>query len=136
MKRTYSLEEARAIAEQLNIDFTTSGFDLAQFRSGLEVEAEHGAADPETNVTNDDPVITGKIALAHLHELPDYYTRLGKMESEAEATPSADSAPPSFEGSGGRTLTGKRLIGPAVLLLGVIGVIFGRLLRRRRSKSS
>jgi hypothetical protein len=49
----------------------------------LEVELEHGYRDPLTNVTNDDPVITGKIALAHLYEFPDYYTRLSKLEREA-----------------------------------------------------
>ena len=50
---------------------------------GLEVEFEHGSHDSQTNVTNDDPVLTAKIALAHLKELPDYYTRLKKMEGEA-----------------------------------------------------
>ena len=52
---------------------------------GLEVELEHGLRDPETNVTNNDLILTGKIALAHLNEIPDYYTRLNKMEKEAEA---------------------------------------------------
>jgi hypothetical protein len=51
---------------------------------GLEVELEHGRRDPATNVTGDDPILTGKIALAHLNEFPDYYTRLGRMEAEAE----------------------------------------------------
>ena len=50
----------------------------------MEVELEHGARDPETNVTNDDPLITGKIAWAHLREFPDYYDRLAVMEAEAE----------------------------------------------------
>jgi hypothetical protein len=81
MKRTYTLEEARGIAEGLEIDFAKSGFDLPQFQAGLNVEAEHGAVDPATNVTNDDPVTTGKIALAHLNEMPDYYTRLQTMEA-------------------------------------------------------
>lgn len=58
-------------------------FDLEQFRAGMDVELEHGLADPHTNVTNDDPVLTGKIALAHLNEFPDYYTRLEKMERDA-----------------------------------------------------
>ena len=86
VKRTYAKEEARAIASSLDIDFAMSGFDLEQFRSGLNVEAEHGNAGPETNVTNDDPLMTGKIALAHLNEFPDYYTRLAKMEAEATST--------------------------------------------------
>ena len=58
-------------------------FDLEQFRMGLGIELEHGRRHPATNVTNDDPVVTGKIALAHLRELPDYYTRLADMEAEA-----------------------------------------------------
>ena len=51
---------------------------------GMDVELEHGTVDSNTNVSNDDPVATGKIALAHLNEFPDYYTRLYKMEEEAE----------------------------------------------------
>src|SRR5690348_3032019 len=84
MKRTYSTEEAREIGRKLEIDFSSSPFDLDQFRAGLDVEAEHGRIDAATNVTNDDPLTTGRIALAHLHELPDYYTRLQTMETEAE----------------------------------------------------
>ena len=85
MKRTYTTTEATDIAEKLGLDFKKREFDLEQFRAGLNVEAEHGAATPETNVTDDDPVATGKIALAHLNEIPDYYTRLAKMEAEGEA---------------------------------------------------
>ena len=51
---------------------------------GMDVELEHGKVGPRTNVTNDDPVLTGKIAWAHLNEIPDYYTRLYKMEAETE----------------------------------------------------
>jgi hypothetical protein len=51
---------------------------------GLEVELEHGSIDPQTNVTNDDSSLTGKIAAAHLNEFPDYYTPLAKMEEEAD----------------------------------------------------
>ena len=51
---------------------------------GLDVELEHGLASPQTNVTNDDPLMTGKIALAHLNEFSDYYTRLEKLEKEAD----------------------------------------------------
>ena len=57
--------------------------NLEEFRMGLAVELEHGSADPETNVTNDDEVMTAKITWAHLKEIPDYYTRLLKMEKEA-----------------------------------------------------
>ncbi|GIM30039.1 hypothetical protein CPJCM30710_27050 [Clostridium polyendosporum] len=81
-KTTFTTEEAIEIAKQLNIDF--SKFDIEQFRMGLDVELEHGKKDAATNVTNDDPIITGKIALAHLNEFPDYYTRLAKLEVEAE----------------------------------------------------
>lgn len=84
---SFSSDQARAIGEQLGIDWSTSPFSVEQFRRGLDVELEHGARDPETNVTNDDPVMTGKIALAHLKEFADYYVRLDKMEAEAEATP-------------------------------------------------
>ena len=81
-KRHFSTEEARSIGAQLNIDWTQ--IDLEQFRRGLEVELEHGARDPETNVTGDDLVLTGKIAWAHLKEIRDYYKRLDLMEAEAE----------------------------------------------------
>ncbi|MEQ8200663.1 MAG: DUF5661 family protein [Syntrophomonadaceae bacterium] len=82
-KKRFTAEEAKSIGEKLGIDW--SKFDVEQYRIGMDVELEHGLHDPETNVTNDDPLITGKIALAHLKEFPDYYTRLEKMEKEAEA---------------------------------------------------
>ena len=81
-KRQFSTEEARSIGTQLKIDW--SQIDLEQFRRGLEVEFEHGTRDPETNVTGDDLVLTGKIAWAHLKEIRDYYTRLDLMEAEAD----------------------------------------------------
>ena len=82
-KRPFSTEEARSLGTQLKINW--SQIDLEQFRRGLEVELEHGAIDSETNVTNDDLVLTGKIAWAHLKEIRDYYTRLDQMETEAES---------------------------------------------------
>ena len=81
-KRKFSDQEARSIGMQLGLDWAQ--IDLEQFRRGLEVELEHGAIDPETNVTGDDLVLTGKIAWAHLKEIRDYYTRLDQMEAEAE----------------------------------------------------
>jgi len=81
-KKHFSAEEAKRIGERLGIDW--SKFDVEQFRMGMDVELEHGLVDPHTNVTNDDPILTGKIALAHLNEFPDYYTRLEKMEKEGE----------------------------------------------------
>lgn len=80
--RTFTTEEAKEIGQKLNIDWDK--VDVEQFRMGLGVEMEHGLQDTATNVTNDDIIITGKIALAHLNEIPDYYTRLKKMEDEAE----------------------------------------------------
>ena len=81
-RQHFTAEEAKQIGERLGIDW--SKFDIAQFRMGLDVELEHGLVNPLTNVTNDGPITTGKIALAHLNEFPDYYTRLDKMEKEAE----------------------------------------------------
>ena len=85
VKKSFTREEALAVATELGIDFTALKCDLEQFRMGLDVELEHGAVDPETCVTNDDPLLTGKIAWAHLKEFPDYYTRLDKLEAEATA---------------------------------------------------
>ena len=82
-KRQFSVEEARSVGTQLRIDWAQ--IDLDQFRRGLEVELEHGAIDPETNVTGNDLVLTGKIAWAHLKEIRDYYTRLDQMEAKAES---------------------------------------------------
>jgi hypothetical protein len=84
-KRSFTTEEAVAIATELVIDFDALGCDLEQFRIGLDVELEHGPRDPETDVSGNDPVVTGKIALAHLVEFPDYYTRLAVLEREAAA---------------------------------------------------
>jgi CBS-domain-containing membrane protein len=86
VRASFTSEEARMIGFALGLDWDHCAFDVAQFREGLDVELEHGRRGPTTDVTNDDPVVTGKIALAHLRELPDYYTRLSRMEHE-EATP-------------------------------------------------
>ncbi len=82
-KKRFTTEEAKKIGDTLGIHWDL--YDVEQFRMGLDVELEHGLHDASTNVTNDDPLLTGKIALAHLNEFPDYYTRLEKMEQEAEA---------------------------------------------------
>jgi hypothetical protein len=82
-KRQISTEEARSVGTQLGLDWAQ--IDLEQFRRGLEVELEHGARDPETNVTGDDLALTGKIAWAHLKEIRDYYTRLDRLEAEAQS---------------------------------------------------
>ena len=82
VRQKFTAEEARTIGEQLGIDW--SKFDVEQFRMGMDVELEHGLVDANTNVTDDNPLMTGKITLAHLNEFPDYYTRLYKMEKEAD----------------------------------------------------
>lgn len=83
MKKTaFTLSQAKAIGEKLGIQWEQ--FDHRQFRAGLGVELEHGTVSRKTNVTDDDALLTGKIALAHLAEFPDYYTRLAKMETEAK----------------------------------------------------
>lgn len=82
---TFTTDQAREIGEQIGIDWDSARFDVEQFRAGMDVELEHGLRDSATNVTGSDPVVTGKIALAHLNEFPDYYTRLAAMEAEAEA---------------------------------------------------
>ncbi|MDQ2911390.1 MAG: hypothetical protein M3R26_05165 [Actinomycetota bacterium] len=83
-RKSFTAEEARRIGEQIGIDWPSAPFDVEQFRLGLDVELEHGLHDLSTNVSGDDPLVTGKIALAHLNEFPDYYTRLGRMEEEAK----------------------------------------------------
>jgi Protein of unknown function (DUF5661) len=80
-RRTTS-EEPRRVGDEIGVDW--SRFDLEQFRRGMDVEFEHGSHDPQTDVTGDDPIVTGKIALAHMKEFPDYYERLERMEVEAE----------------------------------------------------
>ncbi len=82
VKPQVTSDRARRIGERLGLKWDK--FDLDQFRRGMEVELEHGLRDPVTNVTDDDLLTTGKIALAHLNEFPDYYDRLDKMEAEAE----------------------------------------------------
>jgi len=81
----FTAEQARATGARIGIDWSTSPFDVEQFRMGMDVELEHGTRGSDTNVTDDDVEVTAKIARAHLNEFPDYYTRLAAMESEAEA---------------------------------------------------
>lgn len=69
----FTSEQAKDMAEKLNVDFQTAGFTLEEFLEGMNIELEHGTVDTATNVTNDDPLITAKIAMAHLNESPLYY---------------------------------------------------------------
>ena len=81
-KKHFTNEQAKEIGEKLGI--TWGKYNVDQFRMGMDVELEHGTENPVTNVSDDDPLVTGKITLAHLNEFPDYYTRLYKMEEEGE----------------------------------------------------
>ncbi len=83
-RKSFTAEEARSAGAQIGIDWESAPFDVEEFRMGMEVELEHGLQDSATNVTDDDPIFTAKIALAHLNEFPDYYTRLERMEEEAK----------------------------------------------------
>ena len=84
IKKSFTRSEALVVATELGMDFETLKYDVEQFRMGLNVELEHGLINPSTDVTGDAPMLTGKIALAHLNEFADYYTRLKKMEAEAK----------------------------------------------------
>lgn len=81
-KKSFTEQEAKRVGEKLGIKWDK--FDIKQFRQGMNIELEHGTVNSNTNVSNDNPLITGKITLAHLNEFPDYYNRLDKMEREAE----------------------------------------------------
>ncbi len=81
-QKKFTEEEAKEIGEQLGIKWDR--FSVEEFQMGMNVELEHGTVNPKTNITNDDAMMTGKIALAHLNEIADYYDRLNKLESEAE----------------------------------------------------
>ena len=85
IRRSFTSDQAAAVGEMLGVDLGSEGIELEAFRRGMEVELEHGSSDPRTNVTDDDPILTGKIALAHLRELPDYYDRLQEMERRSES---------------------------------------------------
>lgn len=89
----FTLDEARAAGSRIGVDWDSVPFDLEQFRMGMDVELEHGTRDPQTNVTDDDATTTAKIARAHLNEIPDYYTRLAKMEADAEGKTEGPGSP-------------------------------------------
>ena len=82
-RKDFTVDEARRFGSEIGIDWDAAPFDVDQFRTGMNVELEHGLHDPATNVSDDDPHVTARIALAHLNEFADYYTRLDRMEAEA-----------------------------------------------------
>lgn len=82
-RKSFTIAEAKEVGEKLGI--TWEAFDVEQFRKGMDVELEHGRRDARTNVTDDDSLLTGKIAWAHLLEFPDYYDRLERLEDEAKS---------------------------------------------------
>lgn len=82
-RKRISTDEAQRVGDALGIDW--DAIELDQFQRGMDVELEHGSMDPHTDVTHDDPIATGKIALAHLQRIPDYYDRLAQMLADAEA---------------------------------------------------
>ena len=99
LRHTTTTDEARRVGSALDVAWDR--IDLEQFRRGMDVEFEHGAHDPQTDVTHDDLLLTGKIALAHLKEFPDYYERLDRMEEEARAAaarPASDTDRPEDRG--------------------------------------
>lgn len=82
--KPFTTEEARRFGAEIGIDWERSAFPVEEFCAGMNVELEHGLHDLATNVTDDDPHVTAKIARAHLNEFADYYTRLDRMEEEAK----------------------------------------------------
>ena len=83
-KKSFTADEAKKIGEELGINWDNSPFDVEEFRKGLDIELEHGTVSPQTNITDNDSLMTAKITLAHLNEIPDYNTRLLKLEQEAK----------------------------------------------------
>ena len=83
-EKKFTSEQAQEVADKIGINFNEADFELEDFRMGMDEEMEHGTHDPQTDVTGDDPVLTGKITLAHLKEFGDYYQRLEEMEHQAK----------------------------------------------------
>jgi len=83
-EKKFTSQQAQEVADKIGIDFSTADFELEDFRMGMDEELEHGSRDPETDVTGDDPSLTGKITWAHLKEFGDYYQRLEEMEHQAK----------------------------------------------------
>lgn len=80
----FTMDDARTALDRLGLDLEAEKITLEALTAGMNVELEHGSRFPDLNVSGDDPIVSAKIALAHLRELPDYYERLVRMETEAE----------------------------------------------------
>ncbi|MCL2678817.1 MAG: hypothetical protein FWF18_00715 [Dehalococcoidia bacterium] len=78
MEKVFTIEQATEVAAKIGMNFDK--WDVAEFCLGMNVELEHGKADANTNITDDDPVVTGRLVWAHLNKIPDFYTRLGVMK--------------------------------------------------------
>lgn len=79
-----SLQEAKKTVLGEKLKKQIQNADKKELNMGKKVELEHGTVTPCTNVTDNNPVLTTKIAMAHINEIPDYYTRLDKMEKEGK----------------------------------------------------
>lgn len=75
-RKRFETDESFTTAQELGLDFTREPFGLEEFRLGMDIELVHGSSDLVTDVTHNDPVLTGKLVLAHLRKRADYYTRL------------------------------------------------------------
>lgn len=87
MTQHFTIDDAQKAARTLSVD--TALIPLESLREGMDEELEHGSAGDKygINITNDDPLISAKIALAHLHERPDYYARLSRaMDDDARTS--------------------------------------------------
>lgn len=83
-KKKLTIEDAKRVIKELNLDMSKLKYTTNDLLKGMKVELEHGTVEPLTNVTDDDIIMTGKIALAHLNEFHDYYELLEVMEEYAK----------------------------------------------------
>ncbi|MCL2707241.1 MAG: hypothetical protein FWE97_03675 [Dehalococcoidia bacterium] len=77
-RKSFTIEQAKEAADELGMSFEK--WDVEEFCKGLNLELEHGTVDPSTDITNDDPLVIGKLAWAHLKKIPDFYSRLAEMK--------------------------------------------------------
>ena len=77
-----NIKETNKIGDYFGLNWKI--IDRHEWHYGMNIELEHGTSAGIANITNDKPIMTGKIALAHIMEYPDYYARLKRMEASAE----------------------------------------------------